>query len=176
MTFSVYFTATKTNDESKVISSVQVFEELTKFEPVIVETERADGATFLDDELEAFLLAMEVVVGEEFDDVVLYNQNKLLFDWLMKMSHESVLREAYYVKIKGLMQKAYIENGTTIKSGVVKGKDNEAKTSLKKYMKNRGQDLQDLTSMFAGMEMENKQEKKKKGTGRVINLNNRRLG
>src|SRR5699024_353338 len=101
MSFNVYFDAKRFNN--KVYLGVQIYEQGSKFEPYVTDLEVLEGATFLEDQLEAFLLALEIVEEEEFDDVILMNQNKILFDWLFKNNHESVLRESYYTQIKGKM-------------------------------------------------------------------------
>src|SRR5699024_12868004 len=80
MSFNVYFDAKRFNN--KVYLGVQIYEQGSKFEAYITDLEVLEGATFLEDQLEAFLVELEIVEEEEFDDVILMNQNKIMFDWL----------------------------------------------------------------------------------------------
>src|SRR5699024_9940685 len=135
MGFDVHFHAKE--EGSKVILAVQIIEGTTLYEPIIKEKDVVSGATFYENELEAYLLALDIIEAEEFDEVVLCNQNRLLFDWLKKKGHDNILRDRYYKEIKRVMAELVQENGVTFGSKVVKGKDNEAKKAIKDYMKTR---------------------------------------
>ena len=170
MSFNVYFDAKRFNN--KVYLGVQIYEQGSKFEPYVTDLEVLEGATFLEDQLEAFLLALEIVEEEEFDDVILMNQNKILFDWLFKNNHESVLRESYYTQIKGKMSNIATNFGK-IGTKVIQGNKNEAKKEIKKSLKNQETEVQDFTDMFR-METEDKEkEQDKKGKNNVVRINRR---
>jgi|SRR5699024_7655130 len=146
MGFDVHFFAKEEGE--KLFLAVQVIEGTTVYEPIIEERDAISGATFYENTLEAYLLALDIIEAEEFDDVVLINQNRLIFDWLRKKRHDNVLRDRYYKNIKGMMSQLVQENETTFGSKVVKGDKNEAKKALKDYMKTREVEVNDLTDLF----------------------------
>src|SRR5699024_4228919 len=104
-----------------------------------------------ENELEAYLLALAIIEAEEFDEVVLCNQNRLLFDWLKKKGHDNILRDRYYKEIKRVMAELVQEHGDRFGSKVVKGKDNESKKAIKDYMKVRNVAVNELTDLFSDL-------------------------
>lgn len=146
MSFNVYFHTKKVDDA--LILAVQIYEGMEKFEPQIKEINLVRDATFLDEGLESFLYALDIIEGEGFDDVVLNNQNGLFFKWLGYTSHESKMRESYYKKIKEQMTRIVENNETTIGYRVIKGDKNEAKKEIKKYEKSRVIEVNDITGLF----------------------------
>lgn len=144
MGFSVYFNAKR--EEDTLVLAVVSFEGFYEFEPIIKEVEAKPSATFYEDDIEAMILALETIRDEEFDNVVLYNQHRLLFQWLSKQNHDNKLRNMYYKKIRELMQEL-VENGVSIGYKVVKGNKNEAKKVLQKYTVTT-EEVSDLTGLF----------------------------
>lgn len=171
MAFNVYFDVKEFNGELAVC--VQVFEQGTKFEPVIKRVNVPEGATFLDNALEGFLLALEVIESEEFDEVILMNQNKIIFDWLIQNNYGNSLREAYYTQIKGKMGNIATNIGK-IGTRVVTGDKNFAKKELKKNLKHQVEDVTDFTNMFKQETTnEDKEEEKEEKVNNVVRINRR---
>src|SRR5699024_6702507 len=166
MSFNVYFDAKRFNN--KVYLGVQIYEQGSKFEPYITDLEVLEGATFLEDQLEAFLVALEIVEEEELDDVILMNQNKILFDWLFKNNHESVLRESYYTQITEKMSNIatnFVKIGT---------KDiQHNKKEIKNSIKNQEKEVQDFKDMFRKETEDKEKEQDKKGKNNVVRINRR---
>lgn len=145
MGFAVYFNAKELNDT--LYTAVKVYEGLDEFPGIVEENDASDGATFYENELDAFLMALEVIKDEGFDEVVLYNQHRLLFQWLGKERHDNTLRNYYYKEIKKIMGEL-VNSGVNIGYKVIKGDKNEAKKYLKKYIDSETSGVNDLTSMF----------------------------
>lgn len=147
MGFDIYFHTKKVEDECLILG-VQVYEDGVKYEPLIKEVDLVRGATFFEEELESFLLALDVIETEEFDDVVLHNQNGLLFKWLGNETHENQLRNEYYKNIKSKMTDIVTNNETSIGYKIIKGNKNEAKKEIVKYEKDRVSAVKDITDLF----------------------------
>jgi len=148
MGFSIYFGAKK-DTEGKVHLAVIVYEGMTSFPPIEEKIDDMPDATFYEHETAAMLLALEIIEDEGYDDVTLYNQNKLVFEWIQKFNHENELRDMYYKEVRKRMA-TLVEDETDIQYKVIKGKQNEAKRYLqKKQPKKKGNEgVVDLTSMF----------------------------
>lgn len=143
MSFSVYFGSKEVG--SKLVLAVSVFEGIESFPEIVEERTKING-TFYENEAMAFKMALENILTEGYEEVTLYNQNKLLFDWLGKKTHENKVRDAIYKEIKGLFQ-AIVDEGTKIGYQKVKGKENEAKVFLDSYAKGMDDEI-DLTVLF----------------------------
>lgn len=165
MTFSVYFNAKK-ETETKVHLGVVVFEGFEKFPPIDAVIDAKHDATFYDYETEALLLALEVIGEEEYDEVILYNQNKLVFDWITKTTHENSLRDSNYHKVREQL-KGLAEQDISVSYKVIKGDKNEAKKYLTDKIKSIGQSSTDLTALFS--------KSKKEKDSKVIKINHRKV-
>ena len=135
MGFAVYFSA-KEESEQKVHLAVIVYEGMTSFPPIEKKIENRFGSSNYEHHIEAFLLALETVELEGYDDVTIFNQNKLIFDWIKQKEHTSEMRTAYYKEINNKI-KELIEDGVEIICKVVPGGKNEAERYLKKKRKKK---------------------------------------
>lgn len=130
--FRVYFTSKEVVD--KLYLGVVILDNFVRLPELVKERRTIDG-TFYEKEALAFKYALEDILEEGYDSVTLYNQNKLMFDWLMRTQpHENTMRDMIYEQIKELMYEI-VEQGTEVNFEVIKGNKNEAKKYLDKYVK-----------------------------------------
>lgn len=148
MGFTVYFTSKEVG--STLLLGVVAYEDFEMF-PEIIEERRTINETHYENELLAFKRALEFILEEGFDDIELINQNKLIFDWLRRNSHENTLRDTLYKQIKTLFREI-VGNGAKISYRVVKGNKNEAKRYLDKYAE-KIEITEDLTSLFTSADV-----------------------
>lgn len=150
MSFSVYFSSKKDDIEDKVHLAVVSYEGFSSFPPVDQEMDMIPEATFYEYETAALLSALEVIEDEGYDEVTLYNQNKLVFDWIKRFNHDNKVRQTLYTEVRKKMQ-SLADEGVVVKYQLVKGDKNEAKKHLKKYFKKKDKQQDgpvDLTALF----------------------------
>lgn len=144
MNFSVYFSSKEVS--GKCVLCVKVLDGYEVLPEVVKEIKRFNGTQY-ERELLAFKLALQTILDEEYDDVTLLNQNKLLFEWLVKgTKHSNNLRQTLYNQINELMNEI-VDSQIKIGYKIVKGKDNLAKKYLDKHT-DVFNDSVDLTSKF----------------------------
>lgn len=150
MSYAVHFKSKEVG--SKLVLGVSVWDGFEEM-PFIAKERPAITGSFLEEEALAFKMALETILEEGYDDVMLYNQNKLIFDWLGRESHDNKMRDTIYKQIIELMY-AIADEGIQISYTVIKGKDNEAQKQLKEYTKDMVE-IKNLTEMFKRKEDNN---------------------
>lgn len=133
---------------NKIILGVVMVED---FEVILQETKAVDkreGQNFYHWTLEAMHFALTYLVEDDVEEVTFKNQQKLIFEWLVKDSYKENY-EDHYGKIKKLLYRL-VEEGGTFGYEVVKGDKNRAKKYLKSNFKKSAVSggAGDLTSLF----------------------------
>lgn len=132
MGFSIYFDVKKDMEGNHVLGVV-VQEGYHQFPAMETKVEDHPDYTQYEPRIDALLYALDIIEEEGYDEVNLYHQEKLIFEWIGK-EHDNPIRAEKYKKVNEALERL-TEDGITIEAFVIKGKDNKAKKHLNKKYK-----------------------------------------